>query len=87
MWKVASMFFKIVSNLPVLAGAIQTFVLAAEVTGNPGEKKRQAVIDAIIDNFKKDFNVDLKPYESFLGWLVDGVVNVFNLLGFFKKKP
>ena len=86
MWEIATTFFKIIKNLPVLIGAIQAFALAAEVTGNPGEKKKQAVITALEENFKKDFNVDLKPYEAFMSWLIDGVITVFNFLGFFQKK-
>jgi len=85
-WSLASTLFKVVKNLPVLIGAIQSFVLAAEATGKPGEDKRDAVVKAIVENFKKDFNIDLEPYTGIIGWLIDGSVLIWNLLGMFEHK-
>ena len=86
LWKLAGAFFKVVTNLPVLIGAIHALMLTAETTDEDGQKKKEAVVNAIIMNFKNDFNIDLKPYEKVIGWLVDAMVSVFNMLGFFVHK-
>lgn len=82
--QIAATFFKVVTNLPVVIGTIKALVLAVEETGVAGEDKKDAVIQALIKTFKDAFDLDLSPYKAWIGWIIDGVVNIFNMTGYFK---
>jgi hypothetical protein len=79
-------FFKVITNLPALINVIQVAVIAVEQTGALGADKKAAVVQAV-DNFGKNvLNFDLTPFNGIIGYLIDLVVDVYNLTGFFTHK-
>jgi len=79
-------FFKVIKNLPALINVIQVAVIAVEQTGALGADKKAAVVQAV-DNFGKNvLNFDLTSFNGIIGYLIDLVVDVYNLTGFFTHK-
>ncbi len=86
LWKLASDFFKVVTNLPVIIGVIKALVLSVEETGVAGPDKKKAVIDALVKTMKEAFGIDLSPYTGWISWIIDGIVNIFNATGYFQHE-
>ena len=86
LWKLASEFFKVITNLPVIIGTVKALILAVEETGVAGADKKKAVIDSLVKTMKEAFEIDLAPYTAWISWLIDGIVNVFNATGYFKHE-
>ncbi|MGC8585771.1 MAG: hypothetical protein ACP5L4_06655 [Thermoplasmata archaeon] len=78
--------FKIISNLPAFINVISTAVIAVEQTGALGADKKAAVISAV-DNFAKStWNLDITGFNGIIGGLIDMIVDLYNIVGFFTHK-
>ncbi len=78
--------FKVISNLPALINVISSAVIAVEGTGALGADKKTAVITAV-DNFAKNvWNLDITPFNGLIGGLIDMIVDIYNITGFFTHK-
>ena len=77
---------EIFSHIEGFMKTLDAAVKIAEKSAENSEVKRQNAINMIIGFFKL-VGLDLTPYESLIGDMVDIAVFLYNLYGIFHHKP